>query len=89
MAEAFNGWILDSRQLTIVSILEEIRLKVMRRIASKRQFVDTWISNLSPTAFKKLEKTSKILVTSLWSGMENLAMKSAMFSIRMTNILLI
>ena len=41
MAETFNGWILDSRQLTIVSMLEEIRLKVMRRIASKRQFVDT------------------------------------------------
>ena len=36
MSETFNGWILDARFKSIITMLEEIRKKVMERIAVMR-----------------------------------------------------
>jgi hypothetical protein len=38
-AECFNSWILDYRQMTILSMLEGIRNKLMRRYVRKRGLI--------------------------------------------------
>ncbi|WMV43003.1 hypothetical protein MTR67_036388 [Solanum verrucosum] len=51
-------------------MLEEIRIKVMRRIRQLREFCDTWITNISPMALKVLtENTTKSMKCNLeWNG---------------------
>ncbi|XP_016465504.1 uncharacterized protein LOC107788341 [Nicotiana tabacum] len=48
MCESFNAWILGPRHKTIISMLEEIRVKVMSRIAKMRDFAETWQDGVSP-----------------------------------------
>ncbi|XP_049378173.1 uncharacterized protein LOC125842943 [Solanum stenotomum] len=50
MVESLKVWILGPRNKTIVSMLEEIRIKVMSRVSKSRAFVDTWITKISPMA---------------------------------------
>ncbi|KAF3669419.1 putative DNA-directed RNA polymerase I subunit rpa1-like [Capsicum annuum] len=40
--ESFNGWILKARYMPIIEMLEEIRVKVMTRLAEKEAFVMQW-----------------------------------------------
>ncbi|XP_047257687.1 uncharacterized protein LOC124889756 [Capsicum annuum] len=54
MAECFNAWILGARHKTIITILEEIRVKMMKRVGHMRDFYETWISDISPMAMKVL-----------------------------------
>lgn len=54
MAEYFNAWILGSRHKTIITMLEEIRIKMMKRVGQMRDFCKTWISEISPMAMKVL-----------------------------------
>ncbi|XP_059275273.1 uncharacterized protein LOC132029892 isoform X2 [Lycium ferocissimum] len=70
MAESFNNWILAARFKTIITMLEEIRVKMMRRIGELRQFSNTWITDISPMAFKILqENIDKSMKCSLsWNG---------------------
>ncbi|XP_059287011.1 uncharacterized protein LOC132040395 [Lycium ferocissimum] len=56
MSECFNSWILAARHKTIITMLEEIRVKMMTRIGSLREFVNTWRSNYSPMSIKVLEE---------------------------------
>ena len=56
MCESFNAWILSARHKTIISMLEEIRIKVMNRLARLSEFPNSWISNFSPMAMKVLEQ---------------------------------
>lgn len=56
MTEAFNGWVLEARCKSIISMLEQIRVMVMNRIRVMREFAQTWISNISPIAMAKLEE---------------------------------
>ncbi|WMV12731.1 hypothetical protein MTR67_006116 [Solanum verrucosum] len=51
-------------------MLEEIRIKVMRRIGQLMEFCDTWITNISPMALKVLtENTTKSMKCNLeWNG---------------------
>ena len=56
MCESFNAWILSARHTTIISMLEEIRIKVMNRLARLSEFPNSWISNFSPMAMKVLEQ---------------------------------
>ncbi|KAH0692602.1 hypothetical protein KY285_019699 [Solanum tuberosum] len=48
MCESFNAWILSARHKTIISMLEEIRTKVMTRLARLSEFPNSWIINFSP-----------------------------------------
>ncbi|KAH0694146.1 hypothetical protein KY285_021243 [Solanum tuberosum] len=50
MCETFNSWILAARHKSIITMLEEIRHKIMDRNVEMRKFVDTWISDISPMA---------------------------------------
>ncbi|XP_015060247.1 uncharacterized protein LOC107006127 [Solanum pennellii] len=50
MAESFNSWILGPRNKTIVTMLEEIRVKVMSRVSKSRAFAETWTDGISPMA---------------------------------------
>ena len=59
LSETFNGWILDARYKPIISMLEEIKIKVMERLRVKRRFGKTWILKLAPKAQVKLEKNKE------------------------------
>ena len=50
MAESFNSWILGPRNKTIVTMLEEIRVKVMSRVSKSRAFAETWTDGIFPMA---------------------------------------
>lgn len=54
MCETFNSWILAARFKTIITMLEEIRCKVMERMNQMRDFSEKWISDVSPMAMKVL-----------------------------------
>jgi len=41
MAESFNSWIFSARYKTIITMLEEIRIKMMKRIGQLREFSNT------------------------------------------------
>ncbi|KAH0673134.1 hypothetical protein KY284_024221 [Solanum tuberosum] len=56
MSECFNAWILAARHKTIITMLEEIRVKMMTRIGNLREFPSTWKCNFSPMALKVLEE---------------------------------
>ncbi|KAM3338053.1 hypothetical protein P3S68_032379 [Capsicum galapagoense] len=59
MAEYFNAWILGARHKTIITMLEEIRIKMMKRVGQMRDFCKTWISEISPMAMKVLNDNTK------------------------------
>ncbi|KAM3288037.1 hypothetical protein P3S67_021467 [Capsicum chacoense] len=50
MAESFNAWILICRNKTIISMLEEIRIKMITRVSRARKFADSWTDDISPMA---------------------------------------
>ncbi|KAG5615312.1 hypothetical protein H5410_015136 [Solanum commersonii] len=56
MCETFNSWLLAARHKSIITMLEEIRHKIMDRNVEMRKFVDTWISDISPMASLVLEE---------------------------------
>jgi hypothetical protein len=56
-AECFNSWILDYRQLTILSMLEGIINKLIRRYVRKRELIAAMEEgSLGPKIVEKLEK---------------------------------
>ncbi|KAK8622514.1 hypothetical protein V6N13_117424 [Hibiscus sabdariffa] len=57
MCETFNGVILDARCKPIISMLEDIRVYVMRRLVKNKQFVNTWKNDHGPRILAKLEKS--------------------------------
>lgn len=59
MAEAFNGWILEAKCKQIISMLEDIRTQVMRRLHIKRRFCSSWICEIAPRPMMKLEKNKE------------------------------
>lgn len=59
MSEYFNAWILAARHKSIISMLKEIRVKMMTRIGTLREFPNTWSSNYSPMCLKILEENIK------------------------------
>ncbi|XP_019241285.1 PREDICTED: uncharacterized protein LOC109221274, partial [Nicotiana attenuata] len=70
MCETFNSWILAERHKTIITMLEDIRIKLMTRIGKMREFCETWICDISPIAMKiyqdNLAKSMKC--TPRWNG---------------------
>ena len=49
MAECFNSWVLAARHKPIISMLEDIRLQCMKRIAHNKKLVEKWPSEWSPS----------------------------------------
>ncbi|KAK9168867.1 hypothetical protein Syun_001007 [Stephania yunnanensis] len=59
LAETFNGWILEARCKSIISMLEDIRRKVMKRLVKKKQESTKWHCDVSPRVLSKLEKNKE------------------------------
>ena len=55
IAECFNSWILAARHKPIVSMLEDIRLQAMNRIANNKIAVEKWYNEWSPTCMRMFE----------------------------------
>lgn len=60
MSETFNRWILSTRFKSIITMLEEIRQQIMNRIKLTKEFVESWICDISPSEIKKLKKKISI-----------------------------
>ena len=60
MCETFNSWILVARHKAIITMLEEIRHKIMDRNIAMRQFAETWISDIIPMARLVLEENKDL-----------------------------
>ncbi|XP_075077376.1 uncharacterized protein LOC142164098 [Nicotiana tabacum] len=54
MCEIFNSWILTARHKSIITMLEEIRIKCMERMNSMREFSGKWVGDISPMAMEIL-----------------------------------
>ncbi|XP_049378178.1 uncharacterized protein LOC125842948 [Solanum stenotomum] len=54
MCETFNSWILTARFKSIITMLEEITVKVMERMTQMREFSEKWITDVSPMAMQIL-----------------------------------
>lgn len=52
MTESFNAWLENSRQLPILTLLEYIRRKVMKRIHGRFEKGNAWESEISPAVRK-------------------------------------
>ncbi|XP_059306965.1 uncharacterized protein LOC132058500 [Lycium ferocissimum] len=77
MCETFNSWILVARHKSIITMLEEIRHKVMTRHVEMRRFAETWITDISPMARVMLEENKKLSnkCEVLWNGLEGFEIK--------------
>ncbi|KAG8371337.1 hypothetical protein BUALT_Bualt13G0077200 [Buddleja alternifolia] len=53
MTESFNGWICKIRQLPLLSLMEALRRKCMKRFRSRFEKGTTWESNIHPEVRKK------------------------------------
>ncbi|XP_027936998.1 uncharacterized protein LOC114191801 [Vigna unguiculata] len=64
MSEAFNSVIVDARGKPIITMLEEIRVYLMERWATKRKNVTTFEGNICPKVLDKLHKEKEL--TKYW-----------------------
>ncbi|XP_070017886.1 uncharacterized protein [Nicotiana sylvestris] len=60
MCETFNSWILAPRHKSIITMLEDIRHKVVRRHVDMIQFAETWITDISHMARVILEENKEL-----------------------------
>nr|XP_025884588.1 uncharacterized protein LOC101247704 [Solanum lycopersicum] len=60
MCETFNSWIVGPRHKSVISMLEDIRHKMMDRHGDMIKFADTWISDISPMTRLILEENKEI-----------------------------
>ncbi|KAL6141974.1 hypothetical protein ACLB2K_060259 [Fragaria x ananassa] len=56
ICESFNGWILEARVKSPVTMFEELRVKLMKRIAIRREKMAPYHGNICPKARDILEK---------------------------------
>ncbi|KAK0574656.1 hypothetical protein LWI29_026811 [Acer saccharum] len=54
IVEAFNGWLNKYRKLPMLTMLETVRRKLMKRIHERFEAAMFWESNMPPTVNKKL-----------------------------------
>lgn len=78
ICESFNKWIVQDRYLPIISMLEEIRRKVMVRIQEIRTQLDMWTGNVCPNSMKKMKKSinQSAYCYAIWNGNDSYEVKS-------------
>ncbi|KAG5601624.1 hypothetical protein H5410_032994 [Solanum commersonii] len=59
MCETFNSWILSYRHKSIITMLEEIRRKLMTRTVDMVKFADTWMCDIAPIARLMLKENKE------------------------------
>ncbi|KAG5622515.1 hypothetical protein H5410_007733 [Solanum commersonii] len=64
ICECFNSWILAARHKTIITMLDEIRVKMMTRIAKLREFTNTWMCDFSDV-FEERRKAVRVKIGKL------------------------
>ncbi|KAG8371475.1 hypothetical protein BUALT_Bualt13G0091400 [Buddleja alternifolia] len=56
ICESFNAAILEARGNPLLSMVESIRVYLMKRFQSKRQLMGKWIESICPKILKRMEK---------------------------------
>ncbi|KAK9211410.1 hypothetical protein WN943_000786 [Citrus x changshan-huyou] len=59
-SECFNSWILPYRDMPCLTMLEEIRCRLMKRFTKRRHEAATWKRQLTPKVVRELDKKGKI-----------------------------
>ncbi|GAV79396.1 hypothetical protein CFOL_v3_22861 [Cephalotus follicularis] len=59
----FNGWILNARTKAIVTMLEQMRVAIMRRTYEKKVAAEKWSGDIAQRALKKLNDNKRITDT--------------------------
>ncbi|KAK8633758.1 hypothetical protein V6N13_014596 [Hibiscus sabdariffa] len=59
ICEAFNSSILEARYKSIITMLEEIRVKLITRIVDKRKFCESWKHNYGHLVKKTFDQSKK------------------------------
>lgn len=69
-----------ARHKTIITVIKEIRVKMMTRITKLREFLNTWKRNFSPMALKVLEENidKSINYTIEFNGAEGLEVREGL-----------
>lgn len=57
ICESFNGWILEARGKSPVTMFEELRVKLMKRIANRKRKMEAYHGNICPNIREIVEKT--------------------------------
>jgi len=60
MCETFNSWIVGPRHKSVITMLEEIRHKIMNRTIEMRRFAETWVTDIAPMARMILEENKAL-----------------------------
>ncbi|KAK8582463.1 hypothetical protein V6N13_069240 [Hibiscus sabdariffa] len=70
ICEAFNSSILEARYKSIITMLGEIRVKLMTRIVEKRKFCKSWKQNYGPLVKRKFDQNKKDSIewNMVWNG---------------------
>ena len=58
-SEVFNSYILEAREMPMLSMLENIFDKILRRIVAKNNEAETWQGKICPKIKKKLDKATE------------------------------
>uniref|UniRef100_A0ACD5VHE1 Uncharacterized protein n=1 Tax=Avena sativa TaxID=4498 RepID=A0ACD5VHE1_AVESA len=58
-SEVFNSYIVDEREMPMLSMLESIFLKIMNRMVTKDEEANKWHGRICPKIKKKLEKATE------------------------------
>jgi len=56
MSESFNSWIIEARFKPILTMLEDIRILVTRRIQENRSNNERWLMEICPNIIRKVCK---------------------------------
>ncbi|KAG8388268.1 hypothetical protein BUALT_Bualt02G0108000 [Buddleja alternifolia] len=56
ICESFNAAILEARGKPLLSMVESIRVYLMKRLQSKRQLMEKWTESICPKILKRMEK---------------------------------
>ncbi|XP_073129065.1 uncharacterized protein [Henckelia pumila] len=59
MTESFNSYILEARDMPIISMFEWIRTKLMSRIQVKRKGIENYVSDICPNIVKRLNENEQ------------------------------
>jgi hypothetical protein len=87
MIESLNSWIIEARFKPILSMLEEIRVLVTRRIQENRSKIERWLMDISPTLSRSFVRSSiKIQYCHvLWNGLVGFEVKYKKLEVHSTS----